>query len=66
MEAYNPMSTPSDPNQNLHDFGDSKKSKYPYRELVGSLMYLVVATRPDISYAVGNISRYVAKPTVVL
>lgn len=65
MEACNPVFIPSDPNQNLHDFGDSKKSKYPYRELVGSLMYLAVATYPDISYAVGNISRYMEKPTIV-
>jgi hypothetical protein len=30
----------------------------PYRSLIGSLMYIAVATRPDISYAVGRLSSY--------
>ena len=33
--------------------------KTPYRPLVGSLMYLAVATRPDIAYAVGRLSSFV-------
>ena len=32
--------------------------KTPYRPLVGSLMYLAVATRPDIAYAVGRLSSF--------
>jgi len=30
----------------------------PYRSLIGSLMYIAVATRSDISYAVGRLSSY--------
>jgi hypothetical protein len=33
-------------------------SKRPYRELVGSLMYLMVCTRPDIAFAICQLSRY--------
>ena len=33
-----------------------------YRSLVGSLMYIMVATRPDIAFAVSNLSKYVSNP----
>src|SRR6266702_715480 len=33
-------------------------SRTPYCSLIGSLMYIAVATRPDISYAVGRLSTF--------
>ena len=33
-------------------------SQVPYSSAVGSLMYAMVCTRPDISHAVGVVSRY--------
>ena len=33
-----------------------------YREAVGSLMHIMVMTRPDIAYAVGKVAQYVQKP----
>ena len=34
----------------------------PYRQLVGALMYLAVATRLDIAYAVGVLGRFSSNP----
>lgn len=56
---------PSDPNQVLSNFEEANSSDFPYRQLIGSLMYLAVATRPDISFAVGNASRYMENPKQV-
>ena len=37
-------------------------AKVPYASAVGSLMYAMVATRPDIAYAVGIVSRFMSNP----
>ena len=37
-------------------------SRVPYSNAVGSLMYAMVCTRPDISQAVGVVSRYMHDP----
>uniref|UniRef100_A0A3Q7IHL4 Reverse transcriptase Ty1/copia-type domain-containing protein n=1 Tax=Solanum lycopersicum TaxID=4081 RepID=A0A3Q7IHL4_SOLLC len=34
----------------------------PYASAVGSLMYAMVCTRPDIAHAMGDVSRYMANP----
>jgi hypothetical protein len=37
-------------------------SRVPYASAVGSLMYAMVCTRPDIAHALGVLSRYMSKP----
>jgi hypothetical protein len=37
-------------------------SHVPYANAVGNLMYAMVSTRPDISHAVGVVSRFMANP----
>ena len=36
-------------------------SRVPYASAVGSLMYAMVCTRPDIAHAVGVLSRFMSK-----
>jgi hypothetical protein len=37
-------------------------SHVPYASVVGSLMYEMVCTRPNIAHAMGVLSRYMSKP----
>ena len=39
------------------------KTNAPYKEAVGSLLYLANGTRPDINYAVNVVSRHQINPT---
>ena len=64
-----PFSTPMDPNirysknqcpQTLEQAAEMRH--IPYREAVGSLLYLAVATRPDIAFPIGILSQYVDNP----
>ncbi|GKD04760.1 retrotransposon protein, putative, ty1-copia subclass [Tanacetum coccineum] len=46
----------------VRDCDVERMSKFPYANAVGSLMYLMMCTRPDIVYAVSVVSRYLANP----
>ena len=69
MTECNPVLTPMDEGQKLSarmspdaPEGKQKMAKYPYRELVRKLLYLAVATRPDLAYVVGVLCRFVDNP----
>ena len=36
--------------------------KVPYTSAVGSLMYVMVCTRPDITHVMGFVSRFMSNP----
>lgn len=49
--------------QQPHIDGDSTLSDKPYRKLIGSVMYILLCTRPDISFPVGVLSKFLQSPT---
>ena len=58
MSDCKPTYLPADANSRLikpESQSDYATSKMPYRELVGSLMYIMVCTRPDISLSLIHI-----------
>ncbi|CAK9810942.1 Copia protein [Anthophora plagiata] len=66
LEGYNPVKTPMCPTQDLDVYEDSPKvDKTKYQELLGSLMYVAIGTRPDISYAISRLSQYNQEPRVM-
>ena len=62
MLEYKTTSTPMELNAKMCAYeGKDLEDASMYRQLVGSLIYLTL-TRPDISYAVGVMSRYIQNP----
>lgn len=49
--------TPMEEKLNLQK-GEKCETVYPYQQLIGSLMYLAVQTRPDIAFSVGYLSQF--------
>ncbi|KAG3114854.1 hypothetical protein PI124_g12018 [Phytophthora idaei] len=49
----------------MRPLGKSEESgtEFPYRQAIGMLMYLATGARPDLAYVVGQLSRFVAKPS---
>jgi hypothetical protein len=68
MIDCNPVSTPMESglvlshhsNITLMAEQEQELQDLPYRQLVGLLMYLAIATRPDIAFAIGKLSQFLA------
>ncbi|OQD78121.1 hypothetical protein PENANT_c086G01457 [Penicillium antarcticum] len=66
MEACQPKTTPMNPKQVLNRHPDEEppdeETKARFATAIGSLMYLMVGTRPDIAFALGTLSRFTSQP----
>jgi len=69
LEDLKPVSTPMDPATRLTSEQSPKSTleishmaNIPYQEAVGTLMYTVLETRPDIAYAIQVLSKYSKNP----
>ena len=71
----NPASTPMDLNVKLDidtkndekeaEAEENLKINHDYAQLIGSLMYLALATCPDISYAVNRLAQFTSNPKAI-
>lgn len=69
MWESNPVSTPADVNAKLTKTmspndaaGREEMAGVPYQEAVGSVLFAAQVSRPDIQFAVNNVSRYNQNP----
>ncbi|KAG2758672.1 hypothetical protein Pcac1_g29215 [Phytophthora cactorum] len=62
MDECKAVVSPVDMSIRLVPSNAATKVNDPFREAVGALMHLMTATRPDIAYAVGYVSRFMENP----
>lgn len=59
LESCKSHKTPIEKNLNLkRNLDNNLNTKLPYKELLGSLMYIMMGTRPDICFSVGYFGRF--------
>ena len=65
MRDCKPISTPIDSNHQLKAIEDDDEHTDPmtYQQIIGSLMYLVTGTRPDLSYTIAHLSQFNSSPS---
>ena len=63
FEDCSPVSSPMDSSIKLLPNRGDLVSQLEYSRAIGSLMYAMISTRPDIAYAVGRLSRYTSNPS---
>jgi len=66
METCQPKNTPMNPklllNYRPEEPDSDEETKARFGAAIGSLMYLMVGTRPDIAFALGTLSRFTSQP----
>ena len=67
MADSHPVSTPLDPNVKLIKLPSMEHYDIPdYRSAIGSLIYVAIGTRPDISFAVQHLSQFMTSGKILL
>ena len=69
MEDCKAVGTPLDMNSKLVKLSEEEyalesqsMTEIPYKQAVGSLMYAMIATRPDLAYPISCVSQHMARP----
>jgi len=65
MQDCKPVSTPIDSNHQLKavEDDDERTDATAYQQIIGSLMYSVTGTRPDLSYTITLLSQFNSSPS---
>jgi len=65
MHDCNPVSTHINSNKQLKGLedGDQRTDATAYQQMIGSLMYLVTGTRPDLAYTITHLSQFNSSPS---
>jgi len=66
MQDCKPVSTPIDPNHRLKaiEVDEQRTDTTAYQQIIGSLMYLVTGTRPDLAYPITHLSQFNSSPSI--
>jgi hypothetical protein len=67
MEDCKPVSTAIDSNHRLKSIEVNEQStdSTAYQQIIGSLMYLVTGTRPDLAYTITHLSQFNSSPLIM-
>ncbi|KAI0996197.1 Retrovirus-related Pol polyprotein from transposon TNT 1-94 [Podosphaera aphanis] len=66
MQDCNPVSSPIEHNHRLMLAieGDTRAPAILYQQIIGSIMYLVSGTRPDLAYTISHLSQFNSDPSI--
>lgn len=66
VENSNPVLTPIDGHEELTPAtpNEARTNQLEYQQRIGSIMYAMVCTRPDLAYVVGKLSQFTHDPAV--
>jgi hypothetical protein len=66
MEDCKPIRVPFDPKVKLqrNPNGNDESKGFPYQQAVGSLMYAMLCTRPDLAYPINVLNQHLANPNM--